>query len=237
MSGPADRPVAIVTGGTHGIGAGIVAAYRERGWAVAVVARQVEAATDPGTLAIAADITQPGSADRIVSETLDRFGRIDTLVNDAGIYISKAFTDYTDQDYDTIVALNLTGWFWLTQRVVPPMVTAGRGHIVNITTTLVDFAVSGEPSVLTSLTKGGLAAATRSLAIEYARHGIRVNAVSPGLIQTGLNPPAEDLGPRTPPLGHLGQISDVVGGIMYLESAPYVTGEIVHVDGGRIAGR
>jgi NAD(P)-dependent dehydrogenase (short-subunit alcohol dehydrogenase family) len=237
MSGPADRQVAIVTGGTHGIGAGIVAAYRERGWAVAVVARQVDPAADPGTLAIAADITQPGSADRIVSETLDRFGRIDTLVNDAGIYISKAFTDYTDQDYDTIVGLNLTGWFWLTQRVVPPMVTAGRGHIVNITTTLVDFAVSGEPSVLTSLTKGGLAAATRSLAIEYARHGIRVNAVSPGLIQTGLNPPDEDLGPRTPPLGHLGQISDVVGGIMYLESAPYVTGEIVHVDGGRIAGR
>jgi NAD(P)-dependent dehydrogenase (short-subunit alcohol dehydrogenase family) len=229
--------VAIVTGGSHGIGAGIVAAYRERGWAVAVVARQVDPAADPDTLAIAADITQPGSADQIVSETLGRFGRIDTLVNDAGIYISKAFTDYTDQDYDTIVGLNLTGWFWLTQRVVPPMVAAGRGHIVNITTTLVDFAVSGEPSVLTSLTKGGLAAATRSLAIEYARHGLRVNAVSPGLIQTGLNPPDEDLGPRTPPLGHLGQISDVVGGIMYLESAPYVTGEIVHVDGGRIAGR
>ena len=118
------------------------------------------------------------------------------------------------------------------------MLKQGRGHVVNITTTLVDNASSSAPSVLTALTKGGLAAATRSLAIEYASRGIRVNAVSPGIIQTPLHPPESyaALGPQLPTIGHVGQVSDIVNGILFLESAPFITGEILHIDGGQIAG-
>ena len=137
-----------------------------------------------------------------------------------------------------MVGVNLTGFFWLTQRVIPEMLSRGRGHVVNITTTLVDYADSSSPAALTALTKGGLAAVTRSLAVEYASRGIRVNAVSPGIIQTPLHPAEsyQDLGGRLPPLGRAGQVSDVVNAILFLESAPYITGEILHVDGGQTAG-
>ena len=169
---------------------------------------------------------------------LGRFGRIDTLVNNAGIFLSKRFTEYTAADYATVIGVNLTGFFQLTQRAIAEMLSRGGGHVVNMSATVADVADSGSPSVLAALTKGGLAAATRSLAIEYASRGIRVNAVSPGIIQTPMHPPESyaDLGPRMPPVGRVGQVSDVVGGILYLESAPYVTGVILHIDGGQIAG-
>jgi NAD(P)-dependent dehydrogenase (short-subunit alcohol dehydrogenase family) len=154
------------------------------------------------------------------------------------VFISKPFTDYTAQDYALMVGVNLTGFFWLTQRAITEMLKRSSGHIVNITTTLIDYANSSSPSVLTSLTKGGVAAATRSLAVEYAARGIRVNAVSPGIIQTPVHPAESyaSLGDQLPPLGHVGQVSDIVDGIWYLESAPFVTGEILHIDGGQIAG-
>jgi NAD(P)-dependent dehydrogenase (short-subunit alcohol dehydrogenase family) len=137
-----------------------------------------------------------------------------------------------------MVSVNLSGFFWLTQRAVAEMLKRGGGHVVNITTTLADNASSSTPTVLTALTKGGLAAATRSLAIEYASRGIRVNAVSPGIIQTPVHPPESyaGLGPQLPPLGHVGQVSDIVNGILFLESSPFITGEILHIDGGQIAG-
>jgi len=174
----------------------------------------------------------------LVKAVVGRFGRIDTLVNNAGVFISKPFTDYTAEDYALMVSVNLTGFFGLTQRAVAEMLKRGRGHVVNITTTLVDNASSSAPSALTALTKGGLAAATRSLAVEYASRGIRVNAVSPGIIQTPVHP-AESyaaLGPQLPPIGHVGQVSDIVNGILFLESAPFITGEILHIDGGQVAG-
>jgi NAD(P)-dependent dehydrogenase (short-subunit alcohol dehydrogenase family) len=230
--------VAVITGGSQGIGAGLVAGYRRRGWAVVASARTMKAAADPEIVTVEGDITDPGTAQRVVDAALERFGRIDTLVNNAGVYLSKPFTDYTAADYATVTGVNLAGFFWLTQLVIEQMLRHRRGHVVNISAAIAERADSGTPAVLTALTKGGLAAATRSLAVEYASRGIRVNAVAPGIIQTPAHPPESyaGLGDRLPPLGRVGQVSDVVDGILFLESAPYITGEILHVDGGHIAG-
>jgi NAD(P)-dependent dehydrogenase (short-subunit alcohol dehydrogenase family) len=230
--------VTVITGASQGIGAGLVAGYRGRGWAVVANARTITAPPDPDLLTVEGDITDPATADRITGAALDRFGRIDTLVNNAGVYISKPFTAYTAADYATIVAVNLTGFFWLTQRIIGEMASRYGGHVVNVSATLAEVAISGTPAVLTALTKGGLAAATRSLAVEYASLGIRVNAISPGVIQTPAHPPEsyEDLGGQLPPLGRVGQVSYVVDGVLFLESSPYITGEVLHIDGGEIAG-
>jgi NAD(P)-dependent dehydrogenase (short-subunit alcohol dehydrogenase family) len=236
---PETRKVAIVTGGSQGIGAGIVVGYRQRDWVVVATSRTIKPATDPAVLTVAGDLSDPATAERIVNEALQNFGRIDTLINNAGVYLSKPFTDYTANDYTAVVGVNLSGFFRLTQLTIAEMLTRGAGHIVNITTTLVDVADSSAPSVLTALTKGGLAAATRSLAIEYAARGIRVNAVSPGIIQTPVHPAQsyDAPGVHLPPVGHVGQVSDIVDAVLFLESSPFVTGEILHVDGGQIAGR
>ena len=232
-----EQKVAIVTGASQGIGAGIVAGYRQQGWAVVANARAMEPSDDADVLVVDGDISQHETADRIIAEALGRFGRIDTLVNNAGIYLSKPFVDYSADEYDDMVGVNLTGFFTITQRCVSAMLQRGNGHIVNITTTLVDFAMSDEPSVLVSLTKGGIAAATRSLAIELASRGIRVNAVSPGVIQTPVHDPASYAAAAARhPLGRVGQVSDIVEGILFLEGSPFITGETLHIDGGRIAG-
>ena len=233
-----DQRVAIITGGSQGIGAGLVAGYRGRGWAVVANARTMKPSEDPDLATVEGDIAEPATTDRIVAEALAGFGRVDTLVNNAGIYISKPFTEYTPDDYASVVGVNLTGFFSLTQRVIAEMLKRGGGHVVNITTTLVDFANSKVPSVLASLTKGGVAAATRSLAIEYASRGIRVNAISPGIIQTPMHRPEDYDGLGTLiPLGRMGKVSDIVDGVLFLESSPFITGEILHIDGGQIAGR
>jgi NAD(P)-dependent dehydrogenase (short-subunit alcohol dehydrogenase family) len=231
--------VAVITGGSRGIGAGLVAAYRQQGWSVVAAARAMKPSSDPDVLTVDGDIADPSAVERIISGALERFGRIDTLVNNAGVYLSKPFTDYTAQDYAQVVGVNLTGLFWLTQRAIAEMLDQHGGHVVNIAATIAEYANSSTPAVLTALTKGGVAAATRSLAVEYASRGIRVNAVSPGIIQTPMHPPEsyEGLGDSLPPLGHVGQVSDVVGGVLFLEASPFITGEILHVDGGLTAGR
>ena len=232
-----EQKVAVVTGGSQGIGAGVVAGYRRQGWAVVANALSMAPSEDPGVLVVNGDISEPDTADRIVHQAIEHFGRIDTLVNDAGLYVSKPFAEYTAEDYRSIVGVNLTGFFLMTQRAIGEMLKRGSGHIVNITTTLVDYAMSDEPSVLVSLTKGGVAAATRSLAIEFASRGIRVNAVSPGVIQTPMHDPASYAASALRhPVGHVGQVSDIVEGILFLESSPFITGETIHIDGGRIAG-
>jgi NAD(P)-dependent dehydrogenase (short-subunit alcohol dehydrogenase family) len=232
-----EQRVAVITGGSQGIGAGLVAGYRGQGWAVVANSLKIQPSDDPGVLTVAGDVADPAIADQIVSQALGRFGRIDTLVNNAGLFLSKPFTDYTAADYALVTSVNLGGFFSMTQRVIPELLKGGGGHIVNISATVADYADSGSPSVLAALTKGGLAAATRSLAIEYARRGIRCNAVSPGIIQTPIHPPEsyDGLGDGVP-LGRVGQVSDVVGVILFLEASPYITGEVVHVDGGQIAG-
>jgi NAD(P)-dependent dehydrogenase (short-subunit alcohol dehydrogenase family) len=237
MSADSQR-VAIITGGSQGIGAGLVDGYRQRGWAVVANALTIKPADDPDVATVAGDVSEPATAQAIIDAALDRFGHVDSLVNNAGVFMSKPFTDYTAADYALITGVNLAGFFWLTQLAIAEMLRQGHGHVVNISATVAARADSSSPSVLTALTKGGLAAATKSLAIEYASRGIRVNAVSPGIIQTPMHPPESyaNLGDRMPPLGRVGQISDVVDAILFLESSTYITGEVLHVDGGQIAG-
>ncbi len=231
------RKVAVITGASQGIGAGLVAGFRRCGYRVVGNALTIAETEDPDFLAVEGDITEAKTAKRVVQQALERFGRIDSLVNNAGIYIGKAFTDYTAEDFAAISAVNLAGFFHMTQHVLEPMLAQGAGHVVNISTSLVDHANSATPAALASLTKGGLVAVTRSLAIEYASRGVRVNAVSLGVIRTTMRDPGayDGLG-ALHPLGRVGEISDVVEGILYLERAGFVTGEILHIDGGQAAG-
>jgi len=232
-----ERKVVVVTGASQGIGAALVKAYRDRNYRVVAISRSIGPSNDEDVLTMPGDVADRATAERAIAGGKARFGRIDTLVNNAGIFISKPFTAYTEADYAAMLAVNLTGFFHLTQLAIAEMVKQGKGHVVQITTSLVDHANSRVPSVLASLTKGGLNAATRSLAIEYAARGVRVNAVAPGVIdspmQAGVD--RETLG-ALHPMGHMGEISDIVDAVLYLESAPFVTGEILHVDGGQSAG-
>jgi NAD(P)-dependent dehydrogenase (short-subunit alcohol dehydrogenase family) len=230
-------PVAIITGASKGIGAGLVAGYRRAGYAVVGVARSFPYSDDEDFITVTGDISDAETARRAVDHARDRFGRIDTLINNAGIYIGKPFTQYTFEDYAAITAVNLTGFFRITQLAIEQMVEQRSGHIVNISTSLVDHPDSKRPAALPALTKGGLVAASRSLAIEYASRGVRVNAVSLGVIQTpGHDPASYRELEAVHPLGRVGEVSDVVEAILYLERAPFVTGETLHVDGGQAAG-
>jgi NAD(P)-dependent dehydrogenase (short-subunit alcohol dehydrogenase family) len=237
MSTDRGQKVAVITGASQGIGAGLVEAYRRLGWGVVATSRTIAPSADADVVTVQGDIAEAATAERVVAEALGHFGRVDTLVNNAGIFVAKPFTDYTADDYAQVTGVNLSGFFHITQRVLGPMLEQGGGHIVSITTSFVDHPNSNVPSVLASLTKGGIAAATKSLAIEYAARGVRVNAVSPGVIKTPMHPAAthETLA-GLHPVGRMGEISDVVDGVIYLESAPFVTGEILHVDGGQAAG-
>ncbi|MEU6657576.1 SDR family oxidoreductase [Streptomyces sp. NPDC046821] len=232
-----EQKVAVVTGASQGIGAALVEAYRKLGHAVVATSRGIQPSDDAGILAVPGDIADPSTAERVVSAAIERFGRVDSLVNNAGLFVAKPFTDYTADDYAAVTGVNLTGFFHLTQLAAGQMLGQGSGHIVNITTSLVDNADARVPSVLASLTKGGLQSATKSLAVEYATRGIRVNAVSPGTIRTPMHAPeTHDYLAGLHPVRRLGEISDIVDAVLYLENAPFVTGEILHVDGGMSAG-
>jgi len=232
-----DGKVAIITGASQGIGAGLTEAYRERGYAVIVTARSIGPSEDSGIVAVEGNIADPDTAQRIVDTAVERFGRIDTLINNAGLYIGKPFTDYTLEDFNALTAVNLAGFFHITTRTIKQMLNQGRGHVVNVSTTLVEEADSGRPAALPVLTKGGLVAVTKSLAIEYASRGLRVNAVSLGVIKTPSHDESSYAGlGALHPVGRVGELEDVVGGVLYLESAPFVTGEVLHIDGGQSAG-
>jgi NAD(P)-dependent dehydrogenase (short-subunit alcohol dehydrogenase family) len=236
MTGTEQR-VAIVTGASQGIGAGLVQAFRGRGYRVVANSRSIKPSGDADVLTVPGDIAKPDTARRLVEQGLERFGRIDSLVNNAGIFIGKRFTDYTEAEFDQALAVNLAGFFHVTQGAIAAMVQQGSGHIVNITTSLVDHPNSQSPSALASLTKGGLDAVTRALAIEYAKRGVRVNAVSPGVIKTPMHSPKmHEALAQLHPMGRMGEIQDIVDAVMFLETAGFVTGEILHVDGGQSAG-
>ena len=233
----AEQKVAIITGASQGIGEALVRAYRDRNFRVVANARSIKPSSDPDILAVAGDIADPKTAERIVSQALELFGRVDTLVNNAGIFVAKHFTDYTDEDFANVLAINISGFFHITRRAAKEMLKQGSGHIVQITTSLVDHANSSVPSVLASLTKGGLNAATKSLAIEYGGKGVRVNAVAPGVIKTPMHrPETHEFLAKLHPVGRMGEVRDVVDAVLYLEGASFVTGEILHVDGGQSAG-
>jgi len=234
----AEQKVAVVTGASQGIGAALVNAYLDRNYRVVATARSIKPSTNPDVLTVVGDIGNPETGRRVIEEGLARFGRIDTLVNNAGIFIANRFTDYSAEQYAQLLATNLNGFFFTTQAAVAAMEKRGSGLIVSITTSLVTHADSNVPSVLASLTKGGIDAATRSLAIEYAKRGIRVNAVAPGIIKTPMHAPAtHEALAGLHPVGRMGEMADIVGAVLYLENAPFVTGEILHVDGGQSAGR
>ena len=233
----AEQKVVVITGASQGFGEALVKAYRDRNYRVVANSRSIKPSADPDVLTVAGDVADPKTADRIVQEALARFGRIDTLINNAGIFIAKPFIDYTEEDYASILATNLGGFFRLTKRVAAEMLKQGSGHIVQITTSLIDHANSSVPSVLASLTKGGLSAATKSLAIEYAKKGIRINAVAPGVIKTPMHAPeTHEFLANLHPVGRMGEVRDIVDAILFLESAAFVTGETLHVDGGQSAG-
>ena len=232
-----ERKVAIITGASQGIGAGLVKAYRDRNYRVVATSRSIKQGGDPDVVAVAGDIGDPATAERVVKEAISRFGRVDTLVNNAGIFISKPFTDYTIDDFRSKIWTNLAGFFHIAQRAAAEMLKQGSGHIVSITTSLTDQAVAGVPTALANLTKGGINSATKALAIEYATKGVRVNAVSPGIIKTPMHAPeTHEFLANLHPVGRMGETKDIVDAVLYLEGAAFVTGEILHVDGGQSAG-
>ncbi|OBK14505.1 SDR family NAD(P)-dependent oxidoreductase [Mycobacterium asiaticum] len=230
--------VAIITGASQGIGDALVTGYRKSGYAVVANSRHIGDSTDPLVLAVPGDVAQPGVGGQIVEAALERFGRVDTVVNNAGIFVPKPFTEYTDADYDAVTGVNLRGFFEVSRAAIGAMLgREGGGHVVNISTSLVDHPNAQVPSALASLTKGGLNAATKALAIEYAARGIRVNAVALGNIRTPMHDPStHDFLAKMHPLGRLGEIDEVVDAVLYLEGNSFVTGEILHVDGGQNAG-
>jgi len=236
MSTPHQK-VAVITGASQGMGAGFVAAYRKLGYAVIATSRTIAESHDADVLAVRGDIADPTTADRVIDAGVHRFGRIDTLINNAGIFVASPFTAYTMDQFDSVIGVNLMGFFRITQLAIAHMLEQGGGHIVNITTALVDHANSSVPSVLASVTKGGLQSATKSLAIEYATRGIRVNAVAPGVIKTSMHPEEHyEMLDRLHPVGRMGEVTDIVDAVMFLEAAPFVTGAILPVDGGQSAG-
>jgi NAD(P)-dependent dehydrogenase (short-subunit alcohol dehydrogenase family) len=232
-----EAKVAVITGGSQGIGAALVQGYRGLGYRVVATSRSIRPSDDPNLLTIAGDIGDPATGPHVVAQALERFGRIDTLVNNAGIFVASPFDRYTAEEYAQVVATNLNGFFFTTQAAIAAMEPRGGGHIVSITTALVDHPLSAVPSALASLSKGGIDAATRSLAIEYATRGIRVNAVAPGVINTPMHAPESHAAlAALHPVGRLGEIPEIVNAVLYLETAEFVTGESIHVDGGQAAG-
>ncbi len=233
-----ERKVAIITGASRGIGAALVDALVARNYRVVAVAREMKAADRPDALVFSGDVGDPALARDVVGKTIAACGRIDLLVNNAGTSIAKPFTAYAQEDFDRLVTTNVAGFFHMTQAAVAAMEPRGSGHVVSVTTTMAELGNSKVAAALTALTKGGINAASKNLAIEYARRGIRFNVVSPGIIKTGMHAPeTHEAKAAMHPMGRMGEIDDVVGAILYVEDAPFVTGEILHVDGGQSAGR
>jgi NAD(P)-dependent dehydrogenase (short-subunit alcohol dehydrogenase family) len=233
----ADRKVVVVTGSSSGIGAAFVNAYRERGWRAVGNSRNIKASDNSDYITVRGDIGDPVVARKVVQTALDRFGRVDTLINNAGIWRPGRIEDITEETFRQVMRTNLESVFFATQVAVPAMKKQGGGHIVQISTSLVEHALQTVPAVVASLSKGACVAATRGLAMELASSNIRVNAISLGIVLTplhaGSNPEALK---SFSPLHRNGKIEDVVRAMNYLEDADYVTGEIHYVDGGRTAG-
>jgi NAD(P)-dependent dehydrogenase (short-subunit alcohol dehydrogenase family) len=232
-----DNKVVIITGASQGIGAGLVRGFRDRNYSVVATSRSIKPSSDPGIVTIAGDISSPEVGERVVGEAVRQFGRVDSLVNNAGIFIGKPFTDYTEADFTNAIGTNLGGFFRVTKAAMAQMTRQRSGHVVNITASLVDHPNSQIPAFLASVTKGGLNYATKALAIEYASRGIRVNAVAPGNVNTPMHPAeTHEALAKFHPLGRMAQVSDIVEAVLFLEFASLITGEILHVDGGQNVG-
>jgi NAD(P)-dependent dehydrogenase (short-subunit alcohol dehydrogenase family) len=234
----AAKKVAIVTGASQGIGAEIVKAYRKLDYRVVATSRSIKPSDDPDIATVAGDIGDRATAQRIVAEAVARFGRVDTLVNNAGIYIGKPFTEFSVEDYNAIMNVNMAGFFHVTQLALAEIEKQARGHVVTVTGSIDNGMSGGVYTGLAGLTKGGLNAATRALAIEFAEKRIRFNAVAPGVIETPMHAAEHiEFFGKYHPLGRTGAATEVAHAIVFLETAEFTTGEIIHVDGGQHAGR
>jgi len=238
-----DTKNAIVTGASQGIGAATVEAFLKRGYSVVANARNITKTNpfpaSPNLALVDGDISDPNTAAKIANSAVSRFGRIDALVNNAGIFFSKHFTDYTLDDLRCLSSVNIEGFLFMTQLAIKQMLAQKTGgSIINITSTLVDHPIAGINVAVAMITKGGLEAATRSLAMEYAKQGIRVNAVAPGEVDTPMHKnDSKDFLKTLQPMGQISDVKDIVDAIVYLTEAHQVTGEVLHVDGGAHVGK
>src|SRR5262250_3367979 len=236
------RKTAIVTGASQGIGAGLVKALLKRGYNVVANSRQItkanRVAASTNLALVDGDIGDPSTAAKIVDTAVSKFGRIDVLINNAGVFISKPFTEYTTEDFNSLVSTTLAGFLYLSQLAVKQMLKQKSGNIINVSTTLVDQPIAGVGSAVQVMLKGGLNAVTRALAIEYAKEGIRVNTISAGVINTPMHKPeTHEFLKGLQPVGRIGQVKEVVDAALFLTDATFTSGEILHVDGGAHAGK
>jgi len=233
----------VITGASQGIGAGLVNTFAGRGYNVVATSRSVSRSSEiPASdkvVRVDGDIADPATARKVVETALSRFGRIDALVNNAGIFFAKPFVDYTLDDYRKLAATNVEGFLHLTQLVVRQMVAQkSGGSIVSITTPLISHPIAGMPVSVAMITKGGIEAASKNIAMEYARDGIRVNTVAPGVVNTPLhkdNP--KDFLKTLSPMNSISSAQEIVDAVVFLTEAPHITGEVLHVDGGAHLGR
>lgn len=237
------QKTAIVTGASQGIGAGLVEAFLKRGFNVVANSRNITKANpfaaSPNLALVDGDIGEPKAAAKIAETAVSRFGRIDVLINNAGIFIPKPFTEYTTEDFNALVSTTMAGFLYISQHAVRQMLKQKSGSIVNVSTTLVDQPVAGVPASVQVMAKASLHAVTRELAMEYAKDGIRVNTVGLGTIKTPMHTPdTYEFLNGMHPVGRMGEIKEVVDAILFLaEDATFTTGEILHVDGGAHAGK
>src|SRR5499427_4329335 len=233
---------AIVTGASRGIGAGLVEAFLERGYNVVANSRHITKgnpfATSPCLALVDGDIGDRSTAAKIVDTAVTKFGRIDVLINNAGVFITKPFTEYTAEDFNTLVSTTLAGFLFLSQLAVKQMLRQKSGNIINVSTTLVDQPIASVGAAVQIMLKGALNAVTRALAIEYAKEGIRVNTIAPGVINTPMHKPqTHEFLKGLHPVGRIGEVKEVVDAALFLTDAKFITGEILHVDGGAHAGK
>ena len=236
------QPVAIITGASSGIGLGLTQALLERGWRVVATSRAIsksrELKPSPNLVLVDGDAGKKETSVKVVEAALKHFGRIDLLVNNAGIYIPKAFTEYTEADYNLVMATNVASFFYMTQQVIPQMKKQNSGHVVSISGASVDQPSGAATELLAVLSKSPMPAASKALALEYAANNIRFNTVSPAVVNTPMHA-KRDLAElaKLHPLGRVGEISEIVDAVLYLQNATFVTGENIRVDGGIHAGR
>lgn len=234
--------VAIITGASRGIGLELTKRLQADGYCVVANSRRLTSAmtlSESSHLRLVdGDISLQGTAQRVVDAAIQSFGRIDLLVNNAGVFIPKPFTEYTAQDFQRAIGTNLSGFFYVSQLAVTQMRLQGSGHVVNISTSLVSQPVRGAPASLANLTKGGLESVTQSLAMEFADEGIRFNTIAPGVVNTPMHPPeAHEFLKQLSPLKRLAEVGEVADLLVLLESTPFVNGEVIHLDGGAHAGK
>lgn len=238
----ANKKTVIVTGASQGIGAAIVHAFLDRGYDVVATSRRVSQAgyaPSPNLALVDGDIGLAGTAEKVIQTAIDKFGSIDHVVNNAGIFSAKPFTDYTIEEFRTFVSTNLEGFIFITQPAVKKMLTQGTGgSVTTITAALADNPIAGSPASIPMITKGGLNAITLSLANEYAKDNIRFNAVAPGVVDSPLHSDTPKALMKTlSPMGMISEVKDISDAVIYLTEARTVTGEVLHVDGGAHAGK